>query len=384
MFRPSIVLAAAVAVIVGFGGTAAIVVSAAKAVGASDAEAASWLAAVSVGIIVTSAGLSWLHRIPAVTAWSTPGAALIATISGVTLPEAVGAFIAVGLLIALTGFVKPLGALVQRIPTSIASAMLAGVLVSFVIKGFAAANVVPALVLPLIALFVVGRIISPFGAVIFVILGGFALAFGLGLTKPLPAFELTPLVFVTPAFDVRAMISLALPLYLVTMASQNLPGFAVLKAHGYDPPVRSGLVWTGLSSVAAAPFGGHTVNMSAIIAAVCMSEDVHPDPAERWKTGLWYAIWYVPLAIFAGSFIALFNAMPVEFIAIVAGLALVGSLTGALTQAVGVERERFAAIFTFGVAASGLSFLGVGAAFWGLVAGLAILALEAAAARLKT
>ncbi len=382
--RSSVILAAAVAAFVGFGGTAAIVLSAAQAVGATSAQSASWLAAVSLAIIVTSLFLSMRYRIPGITAWSTPGAALIATTVGFNLPQAIGAFLLAGGLIVLTAGFRPLGSLVARIPASIASAMLAGVLVSFVIKGFAAANTAPWLVLPLIGLFVVSRMISPFGAVIFVIIGGFVLAQFLGMTGPLPHFELTPPVFTMPVFDPQALISIGVPLYLVTMASQNLPGFAVLRAHGYEPPTQAGLLSTGLASMAIAPFGGHTMNMSAIIAAVCMSKDVHPDPAERWKAGTWYAIWYVPLTIFAGSFIALFAAMPPSFIAIVAGLGIVGSLTGALTQAVAQEKERFAAIFTFGIAASGLSFLGIGAAFWGLVAGLLILALDRLGATLRS
>ncbi len=266
--------------------------------------------------------MSIRYRIPGITAWSTPGAALIATTTGFTLPQAVGAFLLAGALIVVTAAFSPLGRLVSRIPASIASAMLAGVLVSFVIKGFAAANAAPLLVLPLIALFVVARLVSPFGAVIIVILCGFALAELLGMAGPLPSFVVTMPVFTAPVFDAQALISIGLPLYLVTMASQNLPGFAVLRAHGYEPPIRAGLLSTGLASVAIAPMGGHTMNMSAIIAAVTMGKDVHPDPTERWKAGLWYAILYIPLMVFAGSFIALFAAMPPAFIAIVAGSAL--------------------------------------------------------------
>jgi benzoate membrane transport protein len=381
LMRFSIILAAAVAAIVGFGGTAAILLQAAQAVGATPAESASWLASVSLAIIATSLFLSVRYRVPAITAWSTPAAALIATTTGFALPEALGAFIFTGLLLILTAAFRPLIGLVARIPASIASAMLAGVLISFVIKGFAAASVAPMLVVPLIVLFVLARLFSPFGAVIFVILGGFILAQLLGMTSPLPPFELTKPVWVTPHFDWQAMISLGLPLYFVTMASQNLPGFAVLRSHGYEPPVPGALFSTGLASMVVAPFCGHTLNLSAIVASVVMSKDVHPDPAQRWQAGVWYSIWYVPLTIFAGSFIALFAAMPPAFMAIVAGLGIVGALTGALTQAVAQEKERFAAIFTFGIAASGLSFYGVGAAFWALLGGLTIILLDKAVAR---
>jgi benzoate membrane transport protein len=379
----SIVLAGGVAAFVGFGGTVAIVLQAAQAVGATTAEAASWLSAVSLAIIGCSLFLSIRYRIPGITAWSTPGAALIATTTGFSLSQAIGAFLLAGGLIILTATFKPLSRLVARIPASIASAMLAGVLVSFVIKGFAAANAAPLLILPLIALFVVMRLFSPFGAILVVIIAGFALAEFLGMTQPLPHFSLTPLIWTTPEIDLQALISIGIPLYLVTMASQNLTGFAVLKVHGYEPPVQGGLLSTGFASLLIAPFGGHLMNMSAIIAAVCMSKEVHPDPAERWKAGVWYAIWYIPLAVFAGSFIAFFAAMPPSLIAVVAGLGIVGSLTGALTQAVANEKERFAAIFTFGIAASGLSLGGIGAAFWGLIAGSCILALDHAAQRWK-
>jgi benzoate membrane transport protein len=379
--RFSVILAAAVAAIVGFGGTAAILLQAAQAVGATPAQSASWLASVSLATGLTSLFLSWRYRIPAITAWSTPAAALIATTSGFVLPEALGAFVFTGLLLVLTAAFKPLIGLVARIPGSIASAMLAGVLMSFVVKGFAAVSLAPALIVPLIILFVVARLFSPFGAVIVVIIGGFVLAEVLGMTAPLPPFQLTMPVWETPHFDWQAMISLGLPLYFVTMASQNLPGFAVLRAHGYEPPIQGALFSTGLASIVVAPFCGHTLNLSAIVAAVVMGKDVDPDPAQRWQAGVWYAIWYVPLTIFAGSFIGLFAAMPPAFMAIVAGLGIVGALTGALTQAVSQEKERFAAIFTFGIAASGLSFYGIGAAFWALLAGLSIILLDRIAAR---
>jgi benzoate membrane transport protein len=382
-FRASLALAPAVAAIVGFGGTVAVVLSAAEAIGATPAQSASWLAAMCLAVALTSGGLSLRHRMPIVTAWSTPGAALLATSQGVDVPHAVGAFLVAGALIVLTGLVRPLGALVARIPAPVAAAMLAGVLVKFVLAGFAAAAASPALVLPLIGLFLLARAFNPFAAVILVVIAGFLLADLLGETAPIPPFALAGLVLTPPAFGVEALVGVALPLYIVTMASQNLPGFAVLKAHGYPPPVRSSLAATGLASMAVAPFGSHTVNMSAITAAICMGPDVHPDPARRWPAGLFYMLWYVLLAAFAGSFIALFAAMPRALIEIVAGLALIGSLAGALSQAMAEERQRFAACLAFGVAASGVGLLGVGAAFWGLVAGVVALGVDRLAARFR-
>jgi benzoate membrane transport protein len=382
LFRLSFISAALVGALVGFGGTVAINLQAARALGATPEQMASWTFAVSIGIAIVAIGMNLWKRIPVMIAWSTPGAALIATTEGITFEQGIGAFMLAGLLIMITALFKPLETLVTRIPSSVASAMLGGVLISFVMKGFIAANTAPWLVLPLIALFIVARLFNPIAAPLAVIAGGFALSFALGLTGPMPHFGLTPVLLVMPQFDLQVLIGLGVPLYLVTMASQNLPGFAVQKSHGYTPQTRDQLLATGLASTLIAPMGGHTINMSAIVAAICMNKDVHPDPAERWKAGVWYGLIYVLLALFAGSLIALFDAMPKEFIATVAGLALVGSLMGALTQAVAVEKERFAAIFAFGIAASGLSFAGIGAAFWALVGGLTVLGLDWAKQRL--
>jgi benzoate membrane transport protein len=376
--RLSVLVSAVVAALVGFGGTLAIVVAAARAVGADPAQTSSWVTALCLAMAVSSSLLSVIWRMPIITAWSTPGAALIAaTGGGIDLPEAIGAFLFAGALILLTASLRVVGDLVHRLPSAVASGMLGGVLLQFVIAPFASAPDLPALVLPLLALFLVVRLVSPSAAVLAVLVGGIALAWSLGLTGALPAgMALSSLRLTMPAFDPAALIGLGLPLYLVTMASQNLPGFAVLRAAGYEPPARAILAVTGGVSLLTAPFGAHTSNLAAITAAICTGPDTHPDPARRWLAGPLYGLCYLVLAAFGASLVELVAAMPPALIATVAGFALVAPLTGAMATAMADERQRFAAALAFAVTASGVAAFGIGAPFWGLVAGLAVLGLD--------
>lgn len=378
--RLSIVSSAIVAVLVGFGSTLALIVSAAQAMGASEAETASWVAGLCLAMAATTGFLSLYHRLPIVTAWSTPGAALLAAYpEKIGMSAAVGAFIFAAALILLTATLKPLSRLIERIPMPVAAAMLAGVLVQFVLAVFDQLQLEPLLVLPLIILFLAARLISPAAAVLIVLIFGVGLTALLGYVGPLPDhIELSRFVIVTPLFEPTVLIGIGLPLYLVTMASQNLPGFAVLRASGYEPPARSILGVTGLASLATAAIGAHTSNLAAITAAICTGPDTHPDPSKRWMTGPFYALGYLLLAGFGASLVALFAALPVALVATVAGLALIGALVGALATAMAAERDRFAAIATFAVTASGLTLFGIGSAFWGLATGLLVLALEAA------
>lgn len=384
--RFSVVASAVVATLVGFGGTLALIVSAAHAVGADTAQTASWVTAICLATAAISAILSIRHRMPIIAAWSTPGAALIASsAAGIGMEAATGAFLLAGALIVATAAFRPLGDAVARIPGSIAAAMLAGVLLRFVVAVFEHAQAQPTLVLPLVALFLLVRLASPSAAALAVLGAGVPLALGLGLMGPIPLdASLSTVVLIHPVFEPSILLGLGVPLYLVTMASQNLPGFAVLRAAGYAPPTRSVLAVSGLCSVLSAPFGAHTTNLAAITAAICTGPDTHPDASKRWTVGVAYAVCYVVLAAFGASLVTLFAALPVALIATVAGMALVGALSGALSGALAVERDRLAAVLTFAVTASGASFLGIGAAFWGLVAGLAALGLEAGARRLRT
>jgi len=382
--RVSIVNAALVAVLVGFGSTIALVVSAAQAVGATEAQTASWLAMICLATAASTAVLSLRYRIPTVTAWSTPGAALIVGTTGIAMPEAVGAFLAAAGLILLTAAVKPLGRLVEKLPVAVAAAMLAGILLRFVLEVFVQAGVAPILVLPLVLLFLAIRTVSPAWAVILVLVAGILLARVLGMADDITlALRLTEPVLVRPSFEPGAAIGLGLPLYLVTMAGQNLPGYAVLRTFGYTPPTRPILLVTGLASAATAPFGAHMTNLSAITAAICNGPDAHPDPAKRWLTGPVYALGYLFLGLFAASFVALFASLPPALIATIAGLALIAPLVVAAGSALREEGDRFAAIVTLAVTASGVSLLDTGSAFWGLLAGLAVLGLDRLKSRLE-
>jgi len=376
--RLSVPVSAFVAAIVGFGGTLALIIAAADAVGASRAETASWVTAICLAMALETAWLSWRTRMPVITAWSTPGAALVAASSGFTMSDAAGAFIVAAALLIITGLFKPLTRLISKIPASVASGMLAGIVVTFAINAARTIPVDPVLILPLIAAFFVIRLFNPALSVLAVLVGGGALAFLTGRVGGLPAPELSTLTLIAPTFSTSAIIGLAVPLYLVTMASQNLSGLAVLRAAGYHPEPGPLISVTGLFSLISAPFGALTTNLAAISAAICTGPDAHPDPAERWKTGPFYALAYLIFALFGASLVAVFAVLPQSLIVLVAGLALMAPLANALTIALKDEHERMAATTAFAVTASGLTMFGVGAAFWGLMAGLIVLGLDVA------
>lgn len=382
--RFSVIASASVASIVGFGGTLALIIAAAQTLGASQSQTASWVTALCLALAVSSAWLSIRYKMPIITAWSTPGLALIGASTGFTMPEAVGAFIVTAIAIILTGLIKPLSQLVSRIPASVASGMLAGVLLGFVISAAKTASLDPILVLPLAIMFFVIRLFNPSLAVIAVLVIGVVLSLVTGRVPHLPQPEFSTLTLIAPVFHTRAMIGLALPLYLVTMASQNLPGFAVLRASGYEPPTGPCLQVTGLCALLTAPFGASTSNLAAISAALCTSPDAHPDASKRWMTGPTYASFYLVFALFGASLVAIFAVLPAVLIALVAGLALTGPFINAMTLALKIESEKLAAIVTFAVTASGIAFLGVGSAFWALVAGLTVAVLEHLRQRLST
>jgi benzoate membrane transport protein len=374
--RSSIPISAFVAAVDGFGGTLAIIIAAAAAVGATQLQTASWVKAICLAMAVETAWLSWRTKMPVITAWSTPGAALIAASTGFSMGEAVGAFLVTGVLLVITGLFKPLTRLIAKIPGSVASGMLAGIVVTFAIGAVKTIPADPWLILPLMAAFFVIRLFNPALSVLVVLVGGGAIAFLTGRVGGLPTPELSTLTLIAPQFTVQAIVGLAIPLYLVTMASQNLSGLAVLKADGYDPPPGSLIGVTGLGSVLTAPLGASTTNLSAISAAICTGPDVHPDPTKRWQTGPFYALAYLIFAAFGASLVAIFAVLPQNLIVLVAGLALVASLANALSIALKDANERMAATITFAVTASGLTLFGIGSAFWGLVGGLIVLLLD--------
>ena len=374
--RLSVPASALVAAVVGFGGTLALIIAAADAVGATPLQTASMVTALCLAMAVETAWLSWRLKMPVVTAWSTPGAALIAASSGFTMQEAVGAFIVAAALLVATGLFGPVTRLVSRIPASVSSGMLAGIVVVFVTGAFRTVAIDPLLILPLLVAFFVVRLFSPAMSVLAVLVGGGVLAALLGRVGELPAPELSTLTLVAPEFTLGALVGLAIPLYLVTMASQNLSGLAVLRAAGYEPPVGQLITVTGAVSLLTAPLGALTTNLAAISAAICTGPDAHPDPAQRWKTGPFYALFYLVFALFGASLVAIFSVLPPSLIALVAGLGLMAPLINALAIALKDEAERIPAITAFAATASGLVVAGIGSAFWGLVAGVAVFALQ--------
>lgn len=385
--RAAMIGAAAVAALVGFGSTVALVLAAASAVGATPAEAASWVLAVSLAKAAGSAALSAWARAPVLLAWSTPGAALVAASEGVSMAEAAGAFVLAGLGVAALGIVRPLGALVARIPDAVAAGMLAGVLLPFCLRLAPAAADLPALVGPAVAAFALARLWTPSGAVLAALALGLALAYGGGWAAapgaPGEALALPALAFVAPDFDAGTAVGLALPLLLVTMAGQNLPGFATMRAAGFEPPVGAALTATGLLSAVAGLFGGHTVSMAAITAAICLGPDVDPDARTRWRVGLAYGAMWVALGLASPFAIAALAGLPEPLVAGIVGVALLTPLLGALAGAMAAPAARLPAAATLVVTASGVAAFGIGAAFWGLAVGVALALLDRAVTRAR-
>ncbi|MBI3348381.1 MAG: benzoate/H(+) symporter BenE family transporter [Burkholderiales bacterium] len=371
-FSPSTVVAGFVAVLVGYTSSVAIIFQATVALGATPAQTASWLWALGLGMGITSIVLSLWTRQPVLTAWSTPGAALLASTAGLDMPEAVGAFIVCGLLIVWAGASGWFEKLMDRIPVAVASALLAGVLARFGLDAVTSVKTAPGLVLAMAVAYLLGRRLWPRYAVPGVLLVG--IAFSLGEGRLSFAGLDTTQVFVrpswtAPSFSWHAAIGVALPLFIVTMASQNLPGVAAQRASGYATPVSASIAVTGAATTLLAPFGGYAFNLAAITAAICMGREAHEDPARRYTASIAAGLFYVVIGLAGGAVAMLLAAFPRELVAAIAGLALLGTIAGALAAALKDEAHRDAAILTFLVGLSGLSLFGIGAAFWAVVAG---------------
>lgn len=379
--KASLVTSALVAVVVGFGGSVAVVIAAAGSLGATEAQMASWITVLCISMAAGSLWLSWQSKMPVVLAWSTPGAALIAASTGIDMAQAVGGFLVAGALIVLTGVIRPLGAAMARIPAALATALLAGVLFNFVVGAVGDSVALGTLGLPMVAAFLLVRLWSAAWAVIAAICVGVGIVLVAGMHGPLPPVALSAPALIAPVFDAGVALGLALPLYIVTMASQNLPGIAVLRADGYAPPVPAILTVTGVLSLLTAPFGGHTTSLAAITAAICTGPDAHPDPGERWKGGFVYGAGYAGLALIGASVVGIAASLPPELITILAGLALIGPFMGALRAAFGGAGDSFPPALTFVVTASGVSIWSIGAPFWGLAIGLLAMALAGLRAR---
>ncbi|CEK12038.1 benzoate/H(+) symporter BenE family transporter [Legionella hackeliae] len=376
-FSFSALTAGLVAVMVGYTSTAVIIFQAAAAAGANAAEVSSWLLALGVGMGLTCIGLSVYFRMPILTAWSTPGAALLVTsLSGVSMAQAIGAFIFSGLLILLSGVTGWFEKVMAYVPRALTSAMLAGILLHFGMNVFVAMQDQFLLVCVMFIVYLLGKRLFPRYVILWVLLLGALIANMEGLFHFNNFhFVLSKPVFTSPEFSWSVLISVGIPLFIVTMASQNIPGVAVIHAAGYKPPISSLISWTGLTTLLLAPWGGFAFNLAAISAAICMGEEVHPVPEKRYLAGVYAGLFYLITGIFGATVVALFSAFPKELILAVTGLALLTPIANSLKAVVDDEKQRDAALITFLVSASGISLFGIGAAFWGLVSGVLSLTL---------
>lgn len=376
-FSLSALIAGFVTVLVGFTSSAVIVFQAAHAFGAGPPEVASWMWALGLGMGATCILLSLRFKVPVVTAWSTPGAAmLISAGAGVPMAQAIGAFMVSALLMALFGFTGWFERSIKRIPMSLASGMLAGVLLRFGLDVFAAMKTQFLLAFAMFCTYLLARRLLPRYAVISALAVGSAIAAAQGLLQlDGITLELAQPLWTTPQFSASAIIGIALPLFIVTMASQNMPGVAVIRASGYTVPISPLIGWTGGATLLLAPFGAYALNLAAITAAICMGREAHEDPARRYVAAVAAGAFYLLIGLFGATVAAVFAALPKELVQVIAGLALFGTIGNGLAAALAREGEREPALVTFLVTASGITLFGIGSAFWGLLAGVLALLL---------
>ncbi len=367
-----------VAVLVGFASSVAIVFQAAAAAGANAAQIASWIGILGFAMGVTCIGFSWYFKAPVLTAWSTPGAALLATsLTGYSLGEAVGVFMFSALLTLVLGLSGWFDRLTRALPLPLASAMLAGILLQFGLGIFRHLPQAPLLVIGSVVLFVLCRRLLPRYSIPLVLLAGviFTLLRGEWSVQQLEP-ELVQLAWVWPVWNWQALLGVGLPLFLVTMSSQNVPGLAVLRSQGYQTPVSPLLTVTGLLTLVTAPFGNFSINLAAITAAICSGPEAHPDPASRYRAGIAAGVFYLLTGLAGSTIVALFLAFPPALVAVVAGLALLVTIAGNLSVLSQDGPYREAAMLTFLLTASGVSFFGIASAFWGLVLGVLVLLIQ--------
>lgn len=369
-----------VAVLVGFTSSVAIVFQAAQAFGATPEQIASWMWALGLGMGLCSAIPSLILKQPVMVAWSTPGAAVLASaglVGGFSMAQAVGAFMVCALLIVLVGATGWFERVMNRIPVAIASALLAGVLARFGLQAFSAAHDALLLVVLMLLTYLLGRRWLPRYAVPLTLLVAVLTVSSQGQlqTSALNVDWAVP-VFTAPEFSWSAVISLALPLFVVTMASQNLPGVAAIRSAGYDMPISKLITMTGLATLVLAPFGAFALNLSAITAAICMGEEAHPDKSKRYTAAVVCGALYIAIGLVGAAVTGVLLAFPSALVLAIAGLALLGTIGGGLHTALKDEAHREAAIITFLVTLSGVVVAGIGSAFWGVVAGALALGVQ--------
>ncbi|MCX7115603.1 MAG: benzoate/H(+) symporter BenE family transporter [Gammaproteobacteria bacterium] len=362
-----------VAVMVGFTSSAVLVFQAAASAGASHQEMSSWLFALGFSISISCIGLSLYYRMPILVGWSTPGAALLATsLVGVPMSEAVGAFMFAAVLTIVTGMTGLFERIMVHMPRALASAMLAGILLHFGINIFVAMQDQFALVGGMLMVYLVGKRIFPRSVLIFVVLVGVCIAKMEGLFQ-LDHLDiaLTSPVFTVPVFSMTTLISIGIPLYIVTMTSQNVPGIAVLNASGFKPPISPVISWIGVANLVFASFGSYAISLTALTAAICASAEADVNPANRYKSTIFAGLCWLCVGLFGATLVTLFFAFPKELIVALVGIALLGTIASSLKGALEEETHREPALITILVSASGISLFGVGAACWGLFAGIA-------------
>lgn len=371
-FSFPIVVSGFVAVLVGYSSSAAIIFQAAQAAGASATQIGGWLSMLGIAMGLCSLGLSLWTRMPILCAWSTPGAALLATsLQGLSINEAVGVFIFANALIVLSGVTGLFARLMNIIPPALASAMLAGILLRFGLAAFTGLQSDFALCGAMCLAWLLARRWLARYAILTTLAVGVAVALARhAIHFPADAASFALPQGIMPHFSLTTLLGIGLPFFLVTMASQNAPGIATLQAHGYRPPVSALMSWTGLVALLLSPFGGFSVCIAAITAAICMGEEVDTDPRRCWMAAALAGIFYLLAGLSGALIAALFVALPPPLIATLAGLALLSTFSGSLTRALAEPDTRDIAAITFLITASGLSLFGIGAAFWGLVGGL--------------
>lgn len=361
--------------LVSFASSIALVFAAATAAGATTEQISSWVWAISIGSGVSGLALSWWYKTPIITAWSTPGAALLITaLSGYSLAEAIGAFAVSSLLMYVLGVTGLFAKFMDKIPQSIGAAMLAGILLNFGTRVFASMQNELWLPLVLLVVYLLCKRFLPRYTMLAVLFVGIGVVFTNGQFDMHDlTFSVTEPVFVMPEFSWSAIVSVSLPLCIVTMTSQNLPGVAVLRNFGYHSPTSTAVATTSGLAVLLAPFGCFSLNYAAITAAICMTEDVHPDKDKRYLAGIWTGVFYIVVGIFGATVAVAFNAFPEVFVATLAGLALFTTIGNSLHNALNEDASREAAVITFLTTASGVTLWNIGAAFWGIVIGLVVL-----------
>ncbi len=377
-FAASTVTAGFVAALVGLTSGITLMFEAARSLGADDAQVTSWVSALCFGMAILTIVPSAILRVPVMVAFSAPGAAILATLrpGDFKLSEAIGAFIVCGLMMAVAGFARLFERVMNRIPVALVSALLAGVLGRFVVSGFADAATAPWIIVLTTLTYMVVRRAAPRYAIIGVLLSGGLVAFASGSlqTDELTLSPARP-IYMAPSFSMSALVGIAIPLFIVTMAGQNLPGVAALRNANYDAPISTVIGSTGIGTMILAPFGGYAFNLSAVSAPLCLEAPAHEDPTRRYTAAISNGGFYLIAGLFGTSITGVLNAVPAELIHIVAALALLPTIGNTLATAVREEKHREAAMFTFVITLSGVTVAKVGSPFWGALAGVIAMAI---------